>query len=152
LDGDALGVVEGEDVVLHGVDNGRLISLTPQVFPSVFVSITSPSSSANDTVAPDNLHKQTGLVLQSLFLISKDFNEEELAKSTCHQGLGSPPAVCAPVASFPSIAFEAGVRVEDWLAAPSNATLTSSDEKALTSNTLKMLLLAVSILTDLTSG
>ena len=101
LDGDALGVVEGEDVALHGVDNGRLISLTPQVFPSVFVSNTSSSSFANDTVAPDNLHKP-------LFLISTDFNEEELAKSTCHQGLGSPKAVWATVALFPSIAFEAG--------------------------------------------
>ena len=106
LDGDALGVVEGEDVALHGVDNGRLISLTSQVFPSVFVSNTSPSSFANDNVAPDNLHKQIGP--QPLFLISTDFNEEELAKSTCHQGLGSPKAVCAIVALFPSIAFEAG--------------------------------------------
>jgi hypothetical protein len=56
LDGGALGVVEGEDVALHAVDNGRLISLASQVFPSVFVSNTAPSSFANDTVAPDNLH------------------------------------------------------------------------------------------------
>jgi hypothetical protein len=91
LDGDALGVDEGENVALHGVDNGRLISLTSQVFPSIFVSNTSPSSFANDTVAPDNLHKQTVAFGQSLFLISTDFNKEELAKLTCHQGLGSPP-------------------------------------------------------------
>jgi hypothetical protein len=62
--------------------------LTPQVYPSIFVSITSLSSFVNKTVAPDNLHNQTGAVARCLFFNIHRFQQGGASKIDLPPGVG----------------------------------------------------------------